>query len=277
MTGLFEQLTEDNTSGSGAVLNEAVEILLRHAREHAVVDAGELFRALDGLYSAFPNFALLFHFVRSVEESFPRSGKIESGRLERFLTEYKERYRGAQRSASERFLKEIDPRGKNILVHSHSSAVCDLFFLMAERNLFPGIWQTVSSPAGEGAVQAQKLASAGFNINFFHEDALSLFVQKIDFAVFGADMVLNRSFINKTATYPLSLMLRRFDKPVYLLAEKRKIINEEALPEEAVKKLTVEKPKPEYELPVVPAGEKITVHNYYFEQIPLTLVTKVFV
>ncbi len=272
---LFQKLMNDNVSGSGYVLDRAIDELRAYARGHSGITAAELFASLDTLFQRFPHFALLFHFINEIKAAFAGDEKINPDELSGFLTMYENRYSDARNMASRRFLSQVDVKGKTVLLHSNSSAVFDLFRLMVERNLFPCIWQTVSSPAGEGIVQAEKLTGLGFKVNLFHEDAISLFVRKIDFAVFGADIIPDNSFINKTGTYPLCLMMQRFNKPVYLLAEERKRIREKSVGNEMLHTLVSEEPKPYNELYTNPVPG-VKVHNYYFEQTPLSLVKKVF-
>ena len=272
---LFQKLMNDNISGSGYVLDRAVDELCAYAQKNPGIDKAALISSLDALFNRFPHFAILFHFIEEIKSAFSGGERIDPDELSGFLTMYKNRYSEVRKMASQRFLSQVDVKGKTVLLHSNSSAVFDLFRLMSERNLFPGIWQTVSSPAAEGNVQAEKLAGLGFKVNLFHEDAFSLFVHKIDFAIFGADMIFDNSFINKTATYPLCLMMQRFDKPVYLLAEERKRIEEQTVGNETLYKLISEEPKPYNELyPNPVAGVK--VHNYYFEQIPISFIEKIF-
>ena len=140
---------------------------------------------------------------------------------------------------------------------------------LSEQNAKPVLWQTLSSPANEGKIQAEKISASGFDVHLFHEDLLSKFIQQIDLAVFGADFVSDTFFINKAGTFSLSLMMQHFHKPVYVLAETRKFF-----PEKEVINILNEAHKPPQE--IASEVNEIQVHNYYFEAIPLALVTKVF-
>ena len=103
-------------------------------------------------------------------------------------------------------------------------------------------------------------------MHLFHEDAISHFITNIDMAIFGSDLISSDFFINKTGTFLLSLFLNHFGKPIYILAEKRKIEIEKTTFNETAKNPA--------EIMESPQG--IQVHNYYFEKIPLWPVSKVF-
>ena len=147
---------------------------------------------------------------------------------------------------------------------------------MAARNIFPTIWQTVSSPANEGFIQAGFLKNLGFDVHVFHEDAVSKFITKLDLAIFGADLLWKDSFLNKVGTFPISLIFRHFRKPVYVLAESRKKIDTAKISRERWSKFLSEQPKPVTELSENPA-RGLSIHNYYFEAVPLSFVNQVFV
>jgi translation initiation factor eIF-2B subunit delta len=276
MDKLFEEILNDNTSGSGTVLNAVIFQLQDKLQKSGNVDLLLLSDKLEKVFEKFPNFALLHHFIYRYKQTFENRKEAPVEDVQNFLRFYLEKYAGAQLKVSEKFLKEINVEGKNILLHSNSSAVKNLFETLKRNKIFPSVWQTVSSPANEGKVQAEFLLNLGYEINLFHEDSISLFAKEIDIAVFGADMIFNGFFVNKTGTYPLCLMMKRLGKPVYVIAEERKKIDEKKTGTPEIEKLLNEYPKPAEELAGAVNG-KIKVHNYYFEKIPLSLVDKLFI
>ena len=135
--------------------------------------------------------------------------------------------------------------------------------------------QTYSSPSGEGADQAEKLSALGFNVTLMHEDAISRWIDTTDFAIFGSDLILEDKFLNKTGTFPLIMMLSHFQKPVYVLAENRKVFQERSLSSETLEAVYHESGRSSREL----YGGKvqaIQVFNYYFEFTLLSFVNQVF-
>ena len=272
--GFFEDVLQDNFSGSGNILFRVQERLMSLPPDKPV-NVPALRRQLDIVENRFPHFALLFHFLREVRAFLENQSSPTGLALARFTSRYRARWENAQQKAAENFLQSIPLAGKNILLHSNSSALQTLFKMLAEREIRPVVWQTVSSPVNEGALQAGFLQSLGFRVNVLHEDAVSRFARQLDMVLFGADLIWEEAFLNKTGTFTLALALRYFGKPVYVLAESRKVINRQAVPAERFQQFLQEEPKPAGEL--VPGGRKgFTVLNFYFEPVPLKLADRVF-
>ncbi len=275
MAKLFGNILSDNVSGSGTILDGIINNLSDYLQKNGKIDIRTLSAELDEVLEKFPGFALLRHFVSVYKREYENRGEADSKDVQNFIFYYRKKYDGAQQKVSERFIEKVNLNGKSVLLHSNSSAIKNLFETLKRKNIFPEVWQTVSSPANEGVIQGEFLNKLGYNVNLFHEDAVSLFIKKIDMALFGADMVFNDFFVNKTGTYPLCLMMKEFGKKVYVIAEERKKIDIRKTDGTLLNKLLAEHPKPENELAKINAGT-IKVHNYYFEKIPLSSVNEVF-
>ncbi len=268
---LFDNIIRDNQSGSGTILRHVQEEILVWGTVKKTVEKKGLQDTFGRLTEQFPQFGLLWHFIRAFNEHFTFKEKITGAELRQFVEAYSGKWQDAQDKACRHMLDRVDFTSKNVLVHSNSSAIRRLFQILSERNTFPVVWQTYSSPAGEGLVQAEFISGMGFETHLIHEDALSNFIHRLDMAVFGADMIMEERFLNKAGTFPIAMLFRYFDKPVYVLAEQRKKISQIDLPEIP----SEEKEKPAVEL--LPEQVKnVSVHNLYFEFTPLSLVNRVF-
>ncbi len=270
---LFSDVLEDNLSGSGDVLRKVQQELLGVPPDTSF-ETATILGLLQQVEAQFPHFALLFHFIRflrnTLKDKVVVTGKELSGRVEDYVLHWE----NAQQQAAENLIRTVSLEQKQILLHSNSSAIHRLFSLLSERRIFPVVWQTVSSPAGEGVKQAERLHRMGFQVHLFHEDAVSKFMDRLDLAVFGADLLWAEGFLNKTGSYPLALMCRRFGKPVYVLAESRKKVDAAQTGKERFEQFLQEDLKPPVEL--VAGQTALQVHNYYFEAVPLSLVSRVF-
>jgi len=271
---LFEEIFKDNFSGSGNILSKVQKELLSLQQEEKF-ETNIFFKQLDKLENHFPQFALLFHFLNALRNFLEKEEVTDAQHLTGFIRQYQSQWENTQQKASENLLNTLPLTDKNILLHSNSSAIHNLFQEMAVRNIFPTVWQTVSSPANEGLKQAEILKNRGFQVHVLHEDVISKFIDHIDLAIFGADLLWDKAFLNKTGTLPLSLVFQHFHKPVYILAESRKHPDKTKIKKERFLQFLHEQPKPAGEIYPQPAAG-ITVHNYYFETIPLSLVTRVF-
>jgi len=271
---LFSGVMRDNYSGSGSILSQVQQALLS-VPDRQKMDVSLLWGQLARLEGHFPHFALLFHFLNGLRD-FLRGKEVVTGmQLTGFVRRYQKQWENAQQKASENFLRHVSLSGKNILLHSNSSAIHNLFHLLAAQNIRPRVWQTVSSPANEGLKQAEKLQQMGFPVTVFHEDAVGLFMDRLDMLLLGADLVWEEGFLNKTGSFPLALVFGHYGKPVYVLAEKRKIISRETTEASRFQRFLEERPAPPQEIFPQAAGE-VVVYNYYFERVPLAQVTRLF-
>ena len=269
---LFEsnirEIISDNKSGSTEILNKTIDSVRGFISQNQRFDNHFIIDKLNYLYDHHSGFTVLFHFINSLFLQIEKEG---ANSLTNFIDKYKTKWEHAIHSACNLFIDDIDFNGKSILIHSNSSALHNLFSNLAERNIKPLVYQTFSSPAGEGKVQAEYMNNLGFGVRFIHEDAVSKVIDDIDMAVFGADIITGSSFLNKTGTFPLSLLLNYFGKPVYVIADSRKVVDSEKLPEKTATGLFVEKAKPAEELWSNPPANVKPV-NYYFEMTPNELV-----
>ena len=273
---IFAEVLKDNLSGSGQILFRVQQSLLQFGRTEENPGPTALLKQLEKLEQHFPHFALLFHFLNELKTFVVKNPSAKGRQLEEFVRQYRNRWENAQQKASENLLENISLSEKNILLHSNSSAIHNLFQVMAERKIFPTVWQTVSSPANEGLIQAEFLKNLGLDVHVFHEDAVSKFITNIDLAIFGADLLWDDAFLNKIGTLPLALLSRHFHKPVYVLAESRKKIDTSAISKERLRQFLDEQPKPAEGITENPVPG-LHVHNYYFEAVPLSLVDRNFV
>ena len=119
-------------------------------------------------------------------------------------------------------------------------------------------------------MQAEYLSRLGSNIKFIHESAVAKFIDKIDFAVFGTDLIAADKFLNKTGTFLISLLFNHYNKPVYVISDSRKIVNTQKLSEKIKSGLLTEREKPIKELWENPP-KNVKPINYYFEFTPNNL------
>jgi translation initiation factor 2B subunit (eIF-2B alpha/beta/delta family) len=266
---LFKQIKQDNTSGSGAILNSVQQELLQFLSSEKMIRTEEFRQFLQDLLDQFSRFGLLIHFIEDLEKNLEHDENVNSQKIKVFIKHYKEKWKNAQDKASLRMIKEVDLDRKQVLLHSHSSAIINLFSHLVQKKLKPVIRQTWSSPAGEGIIQAETLNNMGFETHLFHEDAVGNFIEYIDLVIFGADLIVKDKFLNKAGTYPLAILFHHHLKPVYVIAEPRKVFH--VKPEERPEFFT-EKEKSTAEL--YQGKSSLRVKNYYFDFTPLSLVRK---
>ena len=264
----IQNIIADNKSGSTQILNNTIDAVRGFVQRSYDFDNKVLVDELKKLYSHHSNFVVLFHFVNALFLELEKSRE----NLISFIDNYVSKWETAIDKACQNIINDIDFSGKSILLHSNSTAIHKLFAYLAGQNIQVTVYQTFSSPAGEGKIQAEYISSLGFDLKFIHEDTIDKFIEDIDIAIMGADIIAGDEFLNKSGTLSIALMLKYFDKPVYVLADSRKVITTSVLPENLRKGLLTEKEKPAEELWDNPP-EKVKPVNYYFGMTPNDLIT----
>jgi translation initiation factor 2B subunit (eIF-2B alpha/beta/delta family) len=269
----IERIITDNRSGSKAIVNQIVDTLLSFQEwDHpSAIDQvkGSLLKVLDKHI----NLVVIYHFINLLFLEIEKSGDHKS--IRQFINYYKDSWKNASSVACQYLLNDLNLTGKSILLHSNSSSIRELFELVPHNQNLPQIFQTVSGPVNEGQEQAETLVGMGFPVELIHENAIENFIRKIDMAIFGADLITEHFFVNKAGTFPLILAFKYFNKPVYLLADSRKIINILQLPGKLKYKLTIKKEKPANEL-WDNNPEQVKVSNLYFDKIPVEFLSKIY-
>ncbi len=270
---IFDHIIYDNVSGSGTIVAQIQETLLKLADSEKNIRLQKLNTEFKKLRNHFPQFGVLFHFLKSFDEAFHGQPEIDFPELRKFIIGYRRRWAHVQQNAIRDFCNEVDLAGKTILLHSNSSTIHQLFEQDFKQK--PTIFQTLSSPANEGLMQATFLSKKGYQVTLFHEDALSKYLSGIDMAVLGADLILDDVFLNKIGSFPIALLCKHFNKPVYVIADRRKKVNPKEISEADLQLLTHEKPKPAHEI-TTENNAGIQILNEYFEFTPINLVKKLF-
>jgi translation initiation factor eIF-2B subunit delta len=274
---IFSEIHTDRTSGSGTILRKTEEALLNYLENEDLLSTSELNEQLFKLVLHFPQFGLLLHFYRFIENHTAFSGKanISIPEIKDTVRLYRKKWEHAQDGASRQLIDRTDLSGKTVLLHSNSSALFNLFRKLSSTKHKPVVWQTWSSPKGEGRWQAEHLTEQGYEVHLFHEDNLNRFIRGIDLAILGTDLVLEDKFLNKSGSYLIALMCNSCNVPLYLLSEQRKIFVKQEVPAEILARIEQEEDKPFTELHEHP-DKRMIIHNPYFEYTPLSMVDQVF-
>jgi len=155
-----------------------------------------------------------------------------------------------------------------VLTYSNSTAVrLALWRAMAEGNAFVTVCSE-SRPMNEGMALAKFLAERGVPVYLVVDAGLSNWLGIADLILLGADAVFSQGIVNKIGTEPLLQAARRIGIPAYVLADSSKW-----LPDRLARFWRVRKESPA-EITAL-RHPNLVIHNRYFDQSPLTLVTGV--
>jgi translation initiation factor 2B subunit (eIF-2B alpha/beta/delta family) len=273
----IRELISDNYSGSAAILEKIIKSIHTYLNGQDL-NTEYLRENLLKVTTHFPDLAVLHHFLQQffdlLEElelkSLPHQRTVQ--RIEHFIDDYNHEWNESIGKAAEKMERIIHFQGKRVLLHSNSSTIHVLFEHLANHNIFPSIYQTMSGPVFEGKLQARVLSDLGCKVHFINEAAVGRFISEIDFAVVGADNVFTDGFTNKIGTYPIALVCREAAKPFYVISDSRK---RSPIDFSTRTNAIFEPQAPKSELWQNPPAA-ITPVNYYFEFTPKELVTACF-
>jgi translation initiation factor 2B subunit (eIF-2B alpha/beta/delta family) len=173
---------------------------------------------LKHLSNAFPDFAVLHHFINAIEQSGNTKGEISI-----FISGYKQIWHGVNEKISNHFLNNTEVSDSTILLHSNSKTICALFEEIAKRKLPVKVFQTESLPGGEGELQAEYIRKLGFKVLVIKDGDVVSNLSNIDMFLIGADRIERENIINKVGSDAIAKLFVEVEKQVYVLADSRKI------------------------------------------------------
>ena len=257
----LSKLLFDNTSGSSALLDQLTGYLINDKEIDSNGWKQRATNAIDFGKKELQQFQIVQHFLESLETEFPQIKK------EKDLKDWVESYLRKWASVPEQWVhtlrKILSEDNYVISTHSQSESLKAAFLLLSKEDVKMTIYQTQSSPANEGELQANWLANKGIEVILTTDALAPTLIQKCDFVIFGCDGIYSDGFVNKAGSLSMCLAAVQYGKPVYVLADTRKISHTPAPEEEG---------KPSVEV-TTRTHPNLEVLNLYFEVVPHNLVT----
>lgn len=269
------QIGSDTESGSVSILNQTILAVEDFLEQNDKAPVNSLITTLNTLLKKHSHFSALFHFINELFlflDEFPEQ-EIESIKLMSFLKTYQDKWNCVSGFVTQAAINEIDFNNKTVLLHSNSTTIHNVFEELSFTGTDISFFQTASAPVEEGKTLAKLLAGLEFKVNYIADAAVGRFIDQIDLVIVGADAIFKNKFLNKIGTYLIALACRNRQLPFYVIADSRKLFNEQNVSKFVFNNLTDEDLKPADELWNKPPNG-ITPLNYYFEFTPNNLVTK---
>jgi len=216
----IKQIKNNIQDGSLQILNETIEAISNYlGSEEFSVSVFNI--QLKELSQTFPDFSVLQHFIAGINTSGNTNKELSS-----FISNYKTNWGSVDREISNHFLKNINVNDSNILLHSNSKTIQTLFEEIAKRKIRINVFQTESYPGREGVTQADYLIKLGFKVVLIKDDDVEEHLKSIDMFLIGADRIEQNFIINKIGSIAIAKLFVKKGKPVFVLADSRKIILE---------------------------------------------------
>jgi translation initiation factor 2B subunit (eIF-2B alpha/beta/delta family) len=249
----------DNTSGSSAILSQLMAFIINQANDEDWEE--KTIQTIEFGIRDLIHFEVVRHFLESLNmelQTFQSSKDLIS-----WVKNYEKEWSSITDKWVEVLLGILKDEKLTISTHSQSESLKSVFHQLFKSHLQIKIFQTQSGPANEGELQANWLVNKGIEVILTTDSIAPSFVEKCDIVLMGCDGIYSDGFINKAGSLALCLAAKQFGKPVYILADTRKISHEVA-PEEKPK------PSPEVSSRTHP---NLEILNLYFEKVPHNLVT----
>jgi len=265
------EITSDKTSGSLVLLEKLIgqfEVFFSQNIHRQM--RNELPDLLELVSNKLLLFPVVTHFLTALSVVIKENNDV--GPCLDFIERYKTIWSRVKDSISEEAYNIISPTAKTILTHSNSGQVRHFFSFLKKKACNVQIVQTISHPEMEGRLQADYIASLGFDVKLIEDAETGSIFNYIDVVVCGVDAVTGIHFLNKTGTRTIGLLCSSYKKPFYVLCDPRKIIPDSSVQNfcsavEGSGKLF----KPDFQHP---SGGNTNMDERYFEWIEKTLVTK---
>lgn len=265
------EILEDNQSGAWAITMR-VSSLFRQLISMRDIDRSEIInrlrpacRKLEKAHGGMTNLrGMVDSLLLILDTAPPREELIK--RLNRIFDEWGELFveRTTLQIASQLYPRLEDV--ETIFTHSHSSTIFNVFRHISAKNKLLKFLQTVSWPVKEGVNMARMLASLGYRVELINDSGMATHLREADLVLLGADSIGSGYFVNKQGSLAICTLAQRLGKQIYLMADTSKL------------DLKKEPQEPKLQSPVELMEEevdRISVRNFYFETVPLELVTGV--
>ncbi len=261
----LDPVLHDRESGSSEVLKQLQQALIDLAADPATGnEKGWQRRALALTLQKLAHFAVVLHFVNALCASDVFDAGPET--WIRFIRNYQKRWSAAG-TACRQSLQRIQNLNAalTVLLHSRSGALID-FFRALPPSLHSSwtIYQSISHPAREGLSQGKTLREMGWEVKMIEDAVMGKILTKCDMALCGCDVLTESTFVNKAGSMPLAAAAHLLNRPFYVLADERKLINVAQADDSLRDEVLSEYPRDDSELQVAP----LSGVNYYFEHVP---------
>jgi translation initiation factor 2B subunit (eIF-2B alpha/beta/delta family) len=257
----LSKLLFDNTSGSSAILEQLTSFITKNegnGEQDWKVRTREI---LDFGFKELKQFQVVFHFLQALDNELT---SLESEKaLFDWIYEYEKEWSSLPEKWADSIQNLIPDTNAIISTHSQSESLKKVLRLLSKSGYELKILQAQSSPANEGELQANWLVNKGIEVVLTTDAIAPAFVEQCDLVILGCDGIYSNGFVNKAGSLALCLAAAQFNKPVYILADTRKISHDLA-PEETPKASTEVTSR---------SHPNLEVLNLYFEVVPHGLVT----
>jgi translation initiation factor eIF-2B subunit delta len=275
MSELFNEIKSDNKSGSHKLATQTLQAMKNFLENSTIQDkirlADDLNKVVKDLIKSKRNIVLMQKKTSTVVYYLKRlvkTGKNISDIKLQTIEKIDELIIDSEQKQKK--IGELGSRlifnSNKILTISSSSLIKNIFLNALKNNQEFKVYCLESRPIMEGQEFAISLAKSGIETCIITDAMMGKMLPEMNMVFSGADRLYESGFINKTGTFPLAVTASKLSVPFYVACETDKILKEI----DRTIRFYPENPIEVFEKKV----RKISVLNYYFEEVPYDFVSK---
>ncbi len=275
MSELLKKIKSDNKSGSHKLSILTLQALREYIEKSTIKDkmklADELNLVVKDLIKFQKNIVLLQKKASSVVYYLKRLAKTNKNitdvkkqtieKIDELITDA-----GKKQDKIGELGSRLIFNSNKILTISSSSLIKRILLSALKNDREFEVYCLESRPMMEGQEFAESLAKAGIQTYIITDAMMGKILPEMNMVFTGADRLYESGFINKTGTLPLAITALKLNVPFFIACEIDKILKEI----DRTIRFYPENPNEIFDKKV----KRISVLNYYFEEIPYEYVSK---
>jgi translation initiation factor 2B subunit (eIF-2B alpha/beta/delta family) len=275
MSELFNKIKTDNKSGSHKLTILTLQKMREFIEQSTITDkmklANELNLIVKDIVKYQKNIVMLQKKASSVVYYLKRLAKTNKS-INDIKIQTIEKIEELINEAEKKQVKIGDLGSRlifnsnKILTISSSSLIKRILLSALKNNREFEVYCLESRPMLEGQEFAISLAKAGIPTYIVTDAMMGKILPDMNMVFTGADRLYESGFINKSGTLPLAATAAKLNVPFYIACETDKILKEI----DRTIRFYSENPNEVFDKKI----KKLSVLNYYFEEIPYELVSK---
>lgn len=210
----INQIIANRIHGSTYLLRKIINVLTATKLSH-----DELTWSFNQLNSIDSSMVVIHHFLKELKPAIGHEFRQQ-------VQQYQSKWENVNIDITSNLQDYLPDKKLSILAHSHSGVIIAVLKNLLSRGYMIEVIQTTSEPGGEGLIQAKAIEQLGINVIIIKDEDLAKSIDNVDCCFLGVDQYDKKSFINKLGSKAIVEIAEQFKKPVFVLGDSRKMVEE---------------------------------------------------
>lgn len=193
--------------------------------------------------------------------------------IKELLEVFHERWKNVDRKTAEVASQTFDFENKTIVLFGNDINIQSLIDLMNVKQQKINLIQLITNQDKFGKEQAAAIAAKGIAVIAIDSAGFGKILPEIDAILLGCDIIMHESFITNVGAHLIVAAAKTYKKPVFVLADSRKILNKKYFPQSVLGTFIGKEEKSGDEIWKNPPENVEVVYNY-LEEVPNHFITK---